>query len=227
MERTQIQSAARSRFAHTVAAVQPLRNKQLSRASSACHSRIIALVPDADLNEARFAQALRQLSQQHLAPVLLMTVVPHYAREANARLRLALLVALLRESRLVVEMEIAVAADWLAVIGQHWHEGDLFICHAEHTLPHCDDAKPIRLQLQQAGLPVQEVSGFITPPAAPSPLKRLLQWLAPLAVVAVAFVIQAVVLRWTQAWAEATQHALLILTIVAEAAAVMFFINKE
>ena len=199
-----------------------MRAKQLPVESPACHTRILALIPDADLNEARFAQCVGNLSAQHLAPVLLLTVVPHYAHEANARLRLALLAALLYEAGRAVEMEIVVAVDWLSVVGQYQREGDLILCHAEQG-----DVEPIQKLLQKAGLRVQEVRGYVTLQAAPSLLEKLLSWFVPLAIIFVVFGVQALVLRWASAWPQPAQHALLIFTLVAEVAAVMFFFNRE
>lgn len=204
-------------------------------------TRLVVVLPDLDVREAPLAQRLCALAAQgvtngtasNFADVLLLSAYDSWANESPVRLRIALLVALLREAGLTVATDVRVNADWPTWLQSLHQNGDLLVCFAEHVLaaptsiPFAAYAvKPQTLYQHLSALhfAATELLGYcITPKTKSSWRDGVRHWVVPLGIVVLLLIFQIFLVQWTRDWQDWTRKSAFILTTLLELATVAKF----
>jgi len=164
--------------------------------------RLVVLVPDAEVDEARLARTIWTLAAPHGLPVLFLGLGSNPATEFSARRRLTLLAAMTRDNHVPVETRFKFDADWLPAVREVWRADDLIVCHAEQTLSGWSlGRQPLGWSLvSKLRGAVYILNGFYSPLALPPPNgNRRYAWLSlPLTTALVFFGIQVWVDQRTQ-----------------------------
>lgn len=145
--------------------------------------RFVVLVPDADLDETRFAHYIWSLASPGYIDVLFLSIYRNAEAELRARRRLAILAAITRDDRINVETRIYPASKWEKAIRAVWQPGDLVMCHAEQT----DAVGELRRTppASTPKFPLVVLYGFSQPEDEPwrKHTRRWASWLASLVIV--------------------------------------------
>lgn len=188
--------------------------------------RLIVLLPDAEINEAFLARALWSLSASGAAQVHIIARVDDWANESLARLRLAMVTALLRESGIepVTQLE-ASGAEWPQVVRRISLPGDVIVCDAGQKLPiHAQGLavtlKPLGEYFAAMRMPVCVVHGVVRYPPRMTPRRVMKVWVVPLLIIFVSVVLEAMFLHWARGWAEWARQGMLAAYTAVEIAAV-------
>ena len=177
--------------------------------------RILLLLPNADINEAQLAHALWTLAGEHHASVYVLALIDDWADEAQVRLRVALLSALLRESGIEPEEHYEKdTTDWLSIVRRLYAPGDVVVCHAEQTMLESGGGmtarfSPLSTHIAMLHMPVCELRGVIKAKTAMTVRRAIRVWGLPLMVILVSIGLEILFMRWARNWAEWSRQAVL------------------
>ena len=184
--------------------------------------RILLLLPNADINEAQLAHALWTLAGEHHASVYVLALIDDWADEAQVRLRVALLSALLRESGIEPEEHYEKdTTDWLGIVRRMYTPGDVIVCHAEQTLPANNGRfpphfSPLSTLIAMLHMPVCELRGAIKQTPAMTMHRAIKVWGLPLVVIFGSVALEILFMRWARDWVEWSRQAVLAAYTAAE-----------
>ena len=127
--------------------------------------RLIVLVPNVDMDEVQIAQKVWEMASPPKLTVLLLSICNNTSEEYRIQRRLITLAALIRDPRVVVEVQIKYGNDWLRGVKSFITDGDVILCHEEQRagLWH----KPLVSLLETFRIPVWTLSGFYRTNLAP------------------------------------------------------------
>lgn len=176
-----------------------------NNADEAAIKRLLVLLPSQDMDEASLANILWVLARKDNAPVRLFCLMSDWSDEPQMRLRIALIMALLRESGIEAEAEYAQGIDWLRETQKRRLPGDVVICHAEQALP--DGMNKLSVQLKPIShffiaqrIPVCEVSGILHTQTQ-SRFNQFKSWALPAFIIVLTLIAQVIFTRLTMGWA--------------------------
>lgn len=187
--------------------------------------RLVVVLPIQDINESAAARALFHLAAPTRVPVLILVRAGEGTGEPEARLRTALLAALLRESGLDTDIEHAPDYDWRDIVLALYAPGDLVVCAAERS--RCAGgllrarSAPLSSVLAAEHIPVCELPAALRTHGA-RPQRRVVVWLAALIVLAGSFAVQAAFIGLAQNWATWARQVALIALSGAEIASLVW-----
>ena len=190
--------------------------------------RLMVIVPNADLHEARLAQRLSDMATYNHAEVLLLAIGLSWAEEPNVRLRLALLGALMEGVGVTTQAEVFPNEDWLTILQRLYLPGDLLVCFPEHDLSigkasPIGQSQPIARVLEFMHMPTCELQGYVIAlEPHDSWLENLKGWLLPMSIVIGMFAFQVLLVHWTQDWNNWAQKALMSITVIVELVSITF-----
>lgn len=95
--------------------------------------RLVVLVPDAEVDEARLATKLWSMASGPGLNLLLLGLSRDSSREARLQRRLATIASIARDRRTQVDSRVSVSTRWESLIQSVWQAGDLLVCHAEQS----------------------------------------------------------------------------------------------
>lgn len=161
--------------------------------------RLLVLLPAGDVDVAELASALWMLASRSGAGIRIVAGIDTWAGEPQARLSVALLAALLRESGIEPEIEIVRDTNWAGLVLARHMPGDVIVCHAEQMAPGgagglSPKYAPLSHSLAKMRLPVCEISGIVHPYAR-NPMRELMGWALPLLVVVGSLVLEIAFVR--------------------------------
>lgn len=178
--------------------------------------RILLLLPNADINEAQLARALWTLAGERQAAVHVIALIDDWADEAQIRLRVALLSALLRGSGIEPEAHYEKdTTDWLGIVRRMYAPGDVVVCHAEQTMPVNNGHfpphfSPLSTHIAMLHMPVCEMRGAIKQMPAMT-LRRVIKvWGLPLIIIFGSMALEILFVRWARDWVEWSRQAVLV-----------------
>jgi hypothetical protein len=180
-------------------------------------TRLVVLVPEADLDEATLARHVWKMAAPRQLAVLYLGWSAAADTEAPLRRRLANLAALTRDDGVVVSARPALGAGWLPALRGVWRPGDLVVAHSEQQVRLWGlVARPLGAALLAAlNAPVYVLTGFCPAPVRPalSVAAQMLSGLMFGLVVAVFFGLQSAILQLP---GRPIQTMLLLASIVVE-----------
>lgn len=197
-----------------------------SAPQSAAIRRLIVLLPDAEMNEALLARALWSLSAPEGAQVHIIAKVDDWANESLAHLRLAMVAALLRESGIEPATQLETSGtEWPQIVRRISLPGDVIVCDAEQKLPiHAQGLavtfKPLSEYFAAMRMPVCVVHGMVRHQPRMTPRRVMKAWVAPLLIILISVVLEALFLHWARGWAEWARQGILAAYTAVEIAAV-------
>jgi len=162
--------------------------------------RLLVLVPDQDISEVELVSQVLALVSSRCLLIIYLSVTANSASEPLARRRLVMLDALTRTQRIHVQTRLEIGGNWLEAVCPIWKQGDILVCHAEQRLlwnGHYQALAPILTERLNA--PVLQLTGlcFVQPHPAWVNLKRWALEIYPFAVIAICFVLQALISHFT------------------------------
>ena len=184
--------------------------------------RLLVIVPNADLHEARLAQRINTMATYNHATVLLLSVCSSWADEPSARLRMALLAALVEGADTPTQTEIFLNDDWPTVLQRLYVPGDLLVCFPEHILPSgmADKFGPshsMAHMLQIMHLPACELLGYVIALEQDNNWRKTLKvWLLPLGIALGMFIFQVFLVQWAKGWNDLARKTLMSITVIIE-----------
>lgn len=193
--------------------------------------RLLLLLPNADIHEAKLARALWLLAGERQVDVHVVAMIDDWADEGEVRLRIALLSAMLRssgiESKEYFERD---STDWESIVRRMYQPGDVVVCHAEQTLPMNNGRflphfSPLSTQLAMLHMPVCELRGAIKAQPAMTKHRAIRVWVLPMIVICLSFALQVIFVGATRAWAEWSRQAVLIIYTAAEILSVVWLVQ--
>ncbi len=194
--------------------------------------RLLVVVPDADLREARLAQRVSDMATQHRATVMLLAICSGWADEPQIRLRLALLAALIEGANIAVQSDIIFNEGWPTLLQRLYLPGDLLVCFSEHVLTSAmagvlQQPCPIAYFLKSMRMPNCELQGYVIAlsPHTASGLRGLKTWLLPLGIVVGMLVFQLFLVQWMIDWDDWVKKAVMSISVVAELVSVAYITN--
>lgn len=133
--------------------------------------RLIVLVPNVDMDEAQIARQVWEMASPPKLTVLLLSICNNTSEEYRIQRRLITLAALIRDPRVVVDIQIKYGNDWFRGVRSFLADGDVILCHEEQRagLWH----KPLASLLETLRFPVWTLSGLY-----PTNLAPRSQWLS-------------------------------------------------
>jgi hypothetical protein len=152
--------------------------------------RLVVLVPDAEVDEARLAAKLWTMASGPGLNIILLSLVRNTFREASVQRRLTTIAAITRDKRTHVEVRLGAGAHWESLIQSIWQTGDLLVCHAEQSKSVIGIGRePLAPVLASAlKVPVYALAGFYPelPPELPESVGQVFA-AAPLVAIVTAF----------------------------------------
>ena len=163
--------------------------------------RLVVLVPDADVDEARFAAKLWSMASGPGLNIVLLSLVRNTFREASVQRRLTTIAAITRDKRTHVEIRLGVGAHWESLIQSIWQTGDLLVCHAEQSKSVFGIGRePLAPVLASTlKVPVYALAGFYPelPPELPEGVRQIFATVPLVAIVTAFFFVLAGIQRLT------------------------------
>jgi hypothetical protein len=162
-------------------------NPRLPGAEKGTINRLLVLLPDEDIDEASLSSVLWTMAARNGAGIHVIAAIRDWADEPQARLRLGLLTALLRESGLETGTEIVRDAELLRIAVERRKPGDLVVCPADAPTSEGQAVlipalHPLSVVFSPLGQPVRELRGIVRPRARRI-LREWTAWLFPLVIV--------------------------------------------
>lgn len=178
-------------------------------------SRLVVLVPEAEMDEMKFAQTIWALATPRQLPVLFLGRCGEPVNEFVARRRLTNLRTMTHDHYVTVETRLSSRRDWIQAVREVWHPNDLVICHAEQYvlcwgLRRQALGRALTSALQA---PVCVLSGLYLnlSPNRPPRTRHLVSLVMSLITLAAFFGIQAWVHQQTNGWVSTTLLVSLVL----------------
>jgi hypothetical protein len=173
--------------------------------------RLVALVPNLDVDEVAFAHAIWELAFPPGLAVLLLGLCPNPNAEPRARRRLVTMAALIREPRVAVEMRLEFGRDWKSTLKSFLDPGDIVVCPAGQQIGIF--RVPLDLSLAKLGSPIITLPGLypLTRKLIPDFIRGSIFWVVSLAVLFVFFWFQSRILRISEEWVKDTLLSLSVL----------------
>ena len=153
--------------------------------------RVLLLLPDIDVHEARLSRAITELLPQPSTVVVLSLLAPD-AVENRTHLRIAILSALLRHEGIALVAHVVRGTDWVQQTRKLLQKDDLLMCLQEHLMADSiglhSRMRPIHSYLVPLAMKPVVVSGIATLPLTrPAQTMRNLRQLVLPALIFVAF----------------------------------------
>lgn len=163
--------------------------------------RLVVLVPDAEVDEARFAAKLWTMASGPGLNIILLSLVRDTFREASVQRRLTTVAAITRDKRTHVETRLGIGARWEPLIQSVWQAGDLLVCHAEQSKSVFGIGRePLAPALASTlKVPVYALAGFYPelPPELPEGVRQIFATVPLVAVMTAFFFVLAGIQRLT------------------------------
>ncbi len=129
--------------------------------------RVLLLLPDLDVHEARLAQAITNL-QPRRSSVAVLSLITTNSVENRTSLRIAFLCAVLRDAGMAVTAHVIRGTDWAQQTRKLHHKNDLVMCLQEHVMADSIGLQqrmhPIHSYLIPLGMNPVVVSGIASKP---------------------------------------------------------------
>jgi hypothetical protein len=184
--------------------------------------QLLVLLPNAEINEAQLAHTLWTLAGEHHASVHILALINDWADEAQVRLRVALLIALLHGSGIEpAEHYERDSTDWISIVRRLYQPGDVIVCHAEQTLPLNNGRlpphfSPLSTHIAMLHMPVCELRGAIKQMPAMTLRRAIRVWGLPLFIIFGSVALEILFMRWARDWVEWSRQSVLLAYTAAE-----------
>jgi hypothetical protein len=166
--------------------------------------RLIALVPDWDLDEVQFARRVRSIATRNNLEVVFLSMVDSIDDEPAARRCLITLGAITRDALTPVQTKIYFGKNWIKAIKSIRQPGDFILCHAEQTIARNPfSSESLCAHLKKAfSAPILTVIGFYVQPKRPAGLHlpRFVHWIILVGIFVVFFGIEVNIDKSTHGW---------------------------
>jgi hypothetical protein len=96
--------------------------------------RFVALIPPFDINLSALAHRVWELANATGSGILLLGQFDEAQKESKLRRDVATLSAMLRNENILVESNVSFGRDWIHLIRNHLHKGDMLVRIAEHKI---------------------------------------------------------------------------------------------
>ncbi|GAP20976.1 hypothetical protein [Leptolinea tardivitalis] len=156
-------------------------------------SKIIALVPDCDLDEARYARKVRALATSMHMDVLFLSMVRSDEREASIRRRLITLAGIANINPIKASFATSHFPTWIEIASKEFNTGDYVMYPAEIEPLISDDPRNESLQ-SQYGSRACPVYGMITSSTKERMeylTRQILEWVGIIVIIIGAFLLEA------------------------------------
>jgi hypothetical protein len=190
--------------------------------------RLIVLVAQAEVDEARLARRVWQMAVPGRSEVLYVALVRGVDDELRTRRCLVTLTSITRDDRIHVATRVVFQSQWLTALRPLVQPGDVIVCAAEQTVKRLGrSVQPLSDQLAATlAAPVQVLEGVCM---KPSPPRRRRWW--PVIREAVPFTIAAGFLEFqmwttTQLVRGAAGNAVLALSVVVEFSLIWLWVSR-
>jgi len=184
--------------------------------------RLVILVPNGDIDEARVAREIWETAVPARSAVLFIGLYTDIMEEPHMRRRLAMLAALTRDDRISVETRLEFGRNWIRSLKPISKTGDVVICFTEQQTGFW--YRSLSEALEKTGASVWTLSG--SNPMKNAPLQQsfasILFWSLSIVILTGFFWLQAQTLRLTVEWAKNT---LLYLSVFGEIG-LLWFLHK-
>ena len=164
--------------------------------------RLVVLIPDQDVDETEIAREIWELASPAKFSVLLLGVCSNSNEEPNVRRRLVTIAGLIREPRIVVDIQLDFGHNLIKSLKAILITGDVVICHAEQYIGM--GHKPLNLALTEAGISVIIMTGFYPEihKSAAALFRESLFWVVSVVIMGLFFWLQIRMLRVSDEWAK-------------------------
>ncbi|MBL8098060.1 MAG: hypothetical protein JNK81_02710 [Anaerolineales bacterium] len=96
--------------------------------------RLVVLIPPFDINLSAFAHRVWELANATGSHILLLGKFDEAQKESKLRRDVATLSAMLKNESILVESNFSFGRDWIHLIRNHLHKGDVLVRVAEHKI---------------------------------------------------------------------------------------------
>ncbi|MBX3038385.1 MAG: hypothetical protein KF758_15840 [Anaerolineales bacterium] len=96
--------------------------------------RFVVLIPPFDINLSAFAHRVWELANATGSHILLLGQFDEAQKESKLRRDVTTLSAILKNESILVESNISFGRDWIHLIRNHLHKGDMLVRVAEHKI---------------------------------------------------------------------------------------------
>jgi hypothetical protein len=152
-------------------------------------SRLVILLPDEDVDEARLSRHLWMLASPGKLSILLITQVEKPGDEYTAMRRMIRIGGITQDIWIKVEARVIFGPAWIKTLGEILQPSDLFLCPAEKVITGRGfHAQPLSLALSRAlSRPVYLLTGFFTEnhPSWPQWTRQIPFWIGCLVVMGI------------------------------------------
>jgi len=149
-------------------------------------TRLVVLVPDADLDDIRLARRLRTLMTPYKKGILLLTPIRETDQESLERRRLTNLAAILHDPHYSVSTQTLESSRWIDQINPILIPGDLLVCLAGQSSPLRGLKKQtiVEALIPRVSCPLYVIDGVrVVETHGISRMHRLIGWLVPILVI--------------------------------------------
>jgi hypothetical protein len=152
--------------------------------------RLIVLIPSFDINLSAFAHRVWELANATGSHILLLGQFDEAEKESKIRRDVATLSAILKNENSSVESNISFGRDWIHLIKNYLHKGDMLVRLAEHKINFLESHIDLQIYI---------LSGFVTQKDSSSnKFSQLISTLGSLVIIAGFFVLQVRIIDFTK-----------------------------
>jgi hypothetical protein len=154
--------------------------------STAQFHRLVVVVPDQDVDEARLSRQVWTLAYPACPKVLLVGLAASVEEEYGVIRRLTTIAAILRDPRIEVKTQVLFGRKWVQALQGVLQQTDLVLCPAEPVLGKSFNRQTLLQDELRSGLkePIYALKGLYTPlkPKSTPWLQQLAYWLGVVAI---------------------------------------------
>jgi hypothetical protein len=189
--------------------------------------RLIVLVAEAEVDEARLARCVWQVAVSGRSDVLYVALAHAADDELRARRCLVMLASITRDDRIHVATQVVFQSQWIKALRPLVQPGDVVVCAAEQTVKRLGrSAQPLSVQLAAAlGAPVHVLEDVsVRQPPARRKVWPVIREAVPFAIIAGFLGFQ----MWatTQLVRGAAGNAVLALSVVVEFSLIWLWVSR-
>ena len=177
--------------------------------------RLIVIVPEEDVDEARLSRQIWKLAANYRLDVLLVSIVASEQGSLAARRRLTTIAAMTRASHYKVEKRILFSNHWDLALRPYWQQSDMILCPAEKTISNfLGKLTPLSQFLSdRLKAPVYTFCGLYKPSTRKMPtwLRQMPFWSGFLIIISIFFYFEADVDQIVHGWVGQTLLVMVML----------------
>lgn len=190
----------------------------ISEDSSELFHRLIVLVPPGT-DCTSLTRRICKLAKETTSDILLLGLTGDLSQELEVKRDLIMVSAMIRDSRIYVEMKVEIGTDWLAAIKPIYQNGDAIVCVSD---PSIGIRHKLLSQILKSTFraPIYVLSNAKPMQNSTSLLSQVFAWSGLIAIIVLFFFLQSSLIGMPDTWEKTV---LLILLLIPELLAIVFW----